>query len=91
MYTIDSFDILFKIEDFQDFLALVHKCLFAKVVSIQIQLAQRPPTDKIEFLQDISTCTIEGTSWAQSGIGTDMKTKIPGESLMGFNHWHPAR
>ena len=58
MFTIDCFGILFKIEHFQDFLALVHKCPFAKGVCIQIQLPQRLPPDEIELLQDILTCTI---------------------------------
>ena len=32
---------------------------------------------------------IGGTSWVPTCIGTAMKVKIPRESLMGFNHWHP--
>ena len=58
MYIIYCFGILFKIEHFQDFLALVNKCPFAKVVCIQIQLPQRLPPDEIGLLQDILTCTI---------------------------------
>ena len=88
MNIIDCFGILFKIEHFRDFLALVHKCPFAKVVCIQIQLTQRLPPDKIELLQDILTCTIGSTSLVPTCIGTTIRVKIPRESLMGFNHWH---
>ena len=65
------------------------KCPFAKVVSIQIQHTQRLPSDKIELLQNILTCTIGGTSLVPTYIGTTKRVKIPRESLMGFNHWHP--
>ena len=77
MYTIYCFGILFKIEHFQEFLALVHKCPFAKVVSIQIQLPQRLPSDKIELLQDILTCTILAAYCVPTCIGTAIKVKIP--------------